>query len=83
MLVQHGVAPRRTHDLVALLAECVALDASLSDLEPDCRQLAALALGVRYPEDIFEPSEEDARSMMRMALSVRDRILAKLPPLGG
>jgi len=78
-LVYHGGDLVKTHDLVALLAPCVTLDPHLATLESDCRALTSFGVAARYPDDLFEPNEEDGREMVEAAKRVRTAILAKLP----
>ena len=74
-LILHGQPLSRTHDLVALLAACVALEPSLADLEPDCRDLTYFAVDARYPEQLFEADEQLARAMVAAMSRVRARVL--------
>ena len=78
-LVYHGRDLIKTHDLVALLAQCVSIDLHLAALESDCRALTAFGVAARYPDDLFEPTERDGREMVEAAQRVRMAILAKLP----
>jgi HEPN domain-containing protein len=78
-LVAHGRDLSKTHDLVALLAQCVGCDAGLASLESDCRKLTSYGVAARYPDDLFEPSEADGRGVVEAAHRVRTRILALLP----
>jgi HEPN domain-containing protein len=77
-LAHHGRDLLKTHDLVALLAQCVDIDRSLCDLEADCRKLTSYGVAARYPDDLFEPGEADARELSA-ARRLRTRILALLP----
>ncbi|MEW6542893.1 MAG: HEPN domain-containing protein [Nitrospirota bacterium] len=78
-LVFHGRDLSKTHDLVALLAQCVECDAGLAALESDCRKLTAYGMAARYPDDLFDPSEADGRDVVAAAHRVRTEILARLP----
>ena len=78
-LVSRGRDLSKTHDLVALLAQCVECDAGLTVLESDCRKLTSYGVASRYPDDLFEPSEADGRDVVAAAHRVRTRILALLP----
>ena len=79
LLVYRGKEPTRTHDLVALLARCVEFDKGLDILEEDCRRLTAYAVGSRYPDDLFEPTKEDALAMLEAAKRIREQVLKRLP----
>jgi HEPN domain-containing protein len=78
-LAHQGHDLLRTHDLVALLAQCVDIDSTLSDLESDCRTLTSYGVAARYPDDLFEPGETDGRELVAGAHRIRSRILALLP----
>lgn len=51
----------------------------LRALEPDCRKLTSYGVAARYPDDLFEPSEEDGREVVAAAYRVREEILTLLP----
>src|SRR5581483_12380087 len=55
LLIAHGRELVRTHDLVALLAQCVDLDPGLRSLENDCRKLTSFGAAARYPDALYEP----------------------------
>lgn len=78
LLLFHGRPVSRTHDLVVLLMECVAVEPSLADLEADCQRVAAFAVGVRYPGDLPEPEEQDAGDLVEAMKRVRERVLPLL-----
>ncbi len=78
-LAYHGRNLSKTHDLIALLASCVNIDRTLSDFEVDCRKLTSYGVAARYPDDLFEPGETDARELVSAARRLRARILGLLP----
>jgi HEPN domain-containing protein len=78
-LVYHARPLIRTHDLIALLAGCVEIDPSLAGLQEDCQKLSYYAVASRYPADLYEPQEKEAREMIEAARRVRAAILACLP----
>jgi len=77
-LLTQGRDIQRTHDLVAILSECVKLNPNLSRLEDDCRKLTHFAVSGRYPDDLFEPDERDGRNMVEAVKRVRESILPLL-----
>ena len=77
-LIAKGQEVQRTHDLVAILSECVMIDSSLSQLEEDCRKLTYFAVSGRYPDDVFEPDEQDGRNMVEALNRLRSVILPLL-----
>jgi HEPN domain-containing protein len=78
-LAHHGRDLLKTHDLVALLAQCSTIARTLSDLEADCRKLTSYGVSARYPDDLFEPGEPDGRELVSATRRLRARILALLP----
>ncbi len=78
-LVHRGRELSKTHDLIALLAQCGGIDRTLSDLEADCRKLTSYGIAARYPDDLFEPDEPEGRELVSAARRLRARILALLP----
>ncbi|SRR6266508_2252122 len=82
-LAHHGVEIKRTHDLVALLSVAVEFDKDLGELEQVCRRLTQFAISARYPDDLYEPGEDDGREMIAATSKVRDAILSRLPDFAG
>jgi HEPN domain-containing protein len=78
-LAYHGRDLLKTHNRVALLAQCGNIDRTLSDLEADCRKLTSYGVAARYPDDLFEPGETDGRELVAAARRLRARILSLLP----
>lgn len=77
-LVFHGRPLLRTHDLVALLSACVEVEPKLADVQSDCQKLSNCAVTSRYPADLYEPGEEDARAMIDAARRVETEIVSCL-----
>jgi len=78
-LTWHDRPFRKTHDLVELGAECVAIDAGL---EPDLRGTAPLteyAWRYRYPGDPVDPHESEVRRALDRARDVFVLIVARVP----
>jgi HEPN domain-containing protein len=78
-LVFHGRAIVKIHDLVPLLVSCAGIEPALTVLEEDCQRLTYYAVGGRYPDDLYEPDEEDGRRMIEAAARVRAAVLARFP----
>jgi HEPN domain-containing protein len=78
-LVQHGVQPRRTHDLLSLLGECVAFDQTLGVISQQCTDLNVFAVDIRYPEPAPSPDETLARAAVQAAEHVCGAVRERLP----
>jgi len=79
-LVKNGCQPRKTHDLLVLLAECAALDPGLSVLRDECRLLIGLAVQSRYPGGVPEPGEDDGKGAVEAAERVYAMVRWRLQP---
>lgn len=75
-LVARGVQPPFTHDLLLLLEEVLLLCADAETLRDDLASLMPYAVQVRYPDELFIPTDEDAREARRAA----QRVLEWLEP---
>lgn len=82
-LVFRGVQPSRTHDLVALLRECSLHAQGLVCLLADCQFLTAFAVHACYPDDLGEPSEEDAAAARASLERTWQAVSRCLPGQGG
>lgn len=78
-LVAQEILPPRSHDLIALLALCTDFTPELAALETHCRRLTYFGTASRYPDDIYEPDEEDGRQAFAASLHIQQLILAHLP----
>jgi HEPN domain-containing protein len=77
-LVANGRPASRPHDLVALLSVSAEIEPALEPLEGDCRNLTTYAIAARYPVPLAEPTEREAREMVRAAERVRAALLKLL-----
>ncbi len=77
-LVSCGKLAPRSHDLVALLALCVEAEPALGVLEADCRRLTYYGTTSRYPDETYEPDEEDGRQAFAASLRIQQLILQHL-----
>lgn len=79
-LVRQSQPFARTHNLVALLGLCTAVDSEFSTLEDAAKALTPYAEVFRYPNEIAEPTTdeiEDALQFMRQLFSF---VSNRLPP---
>ncbi|MFQ5855109.1 MAG: HEPN domain-containing protein [Anaerolineae bacterium] len=70
----------RTHSLVALIAMCLPFDASFNALRSAATTLTPYAVALRYPGDLPELTEVEAREALILAREVWDFVLERLPP---
>jgi HEPN domain-containing protein len=78
-LAYHIRPVTRTHDLVALLAQVAEIHPSLEKLRAACERLNYYAITSRYPDDLFEPEEEEGREMVSIAQEIQAAFITLLP----
>ena len=69
-LVARGVPPPFTHDLLLLLEKIIPYCPDTETLRDDLALLMPYAVGVRYPDELFLPTQEDAREARQAAQHV-------------
>lgn len=82
-LKSYLVAKRRpypiSHDLVLILEKILPLDASAEVLRDDLALLVPYAVEIRYPDDCFMPTAEDAKEAREAVLKVESSLKKSLP----
>ena len=69
----------RTHDIATLLELCSSADEEFKKLDQESlEKLTFYAVEVRYPDDFYQPSIEEAQKALEQALSLKEFILKKL-----
>ncbi|MCS6950282.1 MAG: HEPN domain-containing protein [bacterium] len=82
-LIFHGQEVPRTHSLAALIERCAQVDPEFYHLEEmEVDHLTDYAVTVRYGDDFYMPSIEEARRAMYLAEQVRTFVRAKLAQSG-
>lgn len=71
----------RTHDLLRLLEEVLASSPSAEPLRDQLALLMPYAVEIRYPDEWFEPSVEDAQEARLAADRVSDWLHTAMPAL--
>jgi HEPN domain-containing protein len=80
-LAAYGRLTPRTHDLLLLLEQVRGIDAAADELRDQLALLMPYAVEVRYPDEWFEPSAEDAREARRAAEEISNWLSAAIPSL--
>ncbi|MEK7396798.1 MAG: HEPN domain-containing protein [Candidatus Poribacteria bacterium] len=75
-LISKSVEIRKTHDLQLLLDLCLEQDIDFSKLNVD--NLTSYAVEIRYTDDFYTPSVEEARECFEIASDAKDFILRKM-----
>lgn len=78
-LTAKDVRVGKTHDLGYLIEECIKIDEEFKKLKSlSVEKLSLYAVEVRYPDDFYTPTLEEAEEAYKIALSVRDFVRKKL-----
>lgn len=78
VLVANARNISKTHDLVKLLTDVADILPELLSYEDQLEDISEYGVGVRYPDDFFEPTLEEARHAYEVALEIETIILNKL-----
>ncbi len=78
-LTWRGQPFRKTHQLVELVQACADLDAAFASLSDAAATLTPYAWEYRYPGDFSEPTTDEAHEAARLARTVLDFVLQRLP----
>ncbi len=78
-LTFQNVRVKKIHDLEALLNLCIEIDKEFENLDKEkISSLSFFAVEVRYPDEFYIPTIEEARENLEIALKVKEFILKKL-----
>ena len=69
----------RTHSLVALVASCLPFDETFNELRTAATTLTPYAVDSRYPGDMAELNETEARTALTLAQNVWQFVTERLP----
>ena len=72
-LVYKGIEPEKTHNISDLLYKCKEYSEEFEFLR-DIEYLTEYAVSMRYPDDFYIPSKEEAEQSLTDAIKVKDFI---------
>jgi len=78
LLVANGRNITKTHDLVKLLSDVSELAPELLPLEDQLEEISEYGVGIRYPDDFYEPTMDEANLAYSIALQIQAIILNKV-----
>ncbi len=64
----------KTHEIGELITKCEERDREISALKEEADKLTDYAIEVRYPEEWFEPTLEEAKDAFEMAKKIKEFI---------
>jgi len=82
-LVYHKKEFRKTHIIAELLKLCIDLDNDFNKLkEINIQNLSIYAVEIRYPDEFYIPSIEEAKESIYLAEKTKEFVLQKLKEKG-
>ncbi|RKX92154.1 MAG: DNA-binding protein [Spirochaetes bacterium] len=69
-----------THNLADLITKAATLDKDIESLIYEAEQLTPYAVEIRYPDDYFNPTSEEAKEAFFIANKIKDYILIRIQP---
>lgn len=70
VLIANGRNAVKTHDLVRLLTDVSGIIPDLQQYEEQMEEISEYGVAVRYPDDFYEPSQDEAERAFALALTV-------------
>jgi len=77
-LVFLGIPFTKTHEIGELVTKCENKDKEISAFKEVADKLTDYAIGVRYPEELLEPTLEEAKEAFEIANKMRRFILSRI-----
>jgi HEPN domain-containing protein len=68
-----------SHNLSDMIILCAKIDEVFNELLRPAETLTPFAVEIRYPDDLYMPSEKEAREAFLIAKQIRQIVLEKLP----
>ncbi len=76
-LVFHDISPEKTHKIELLLKKCSDIDAEFLQLR-HTDILSEYAIELRYPDNFYIPTIEEAKEAFALSIEIRDVVLKKI-----
>lgn len=77
-LVYHDISFPYSHNLSDLAAACIQVDKSFASIQREAETLTPYAVEIRYPDDFYMPTEEEAKEAYETASKIREFVLARM-----
>ena len=75
-LIANGIDIKKTHNIEFLLSECSDIDKDFTDIDP--KELSDFGVDVRYPGDMFVPSNDETIEYKNLALKIKCLVESKI-----
>jgi len=75
-LIANQIEIQKTHNIEFLLSECEEINGDFSDIDP--KNLSDFGVDVRYPGDIYIPTESETKEYIELAYTIKNLVEMKL-----
>ena len=75
-LISNGIEIEKTHNIEFLLSECKDIDFNFAEIDP--KNLSDFGVDVRYPGEMYVPSEKETLVHKQIAISVKNIVEKKI-----
>lgn len=75
-LIANGVDLKKTHNIEYLLSECTDFDKDFAAIDP--KELSDFGVDVRYPGDMFVPTQDETLEYKELAFEIKDLVENKI-----
>ena len=75
-LISNGNEIKKTHNIEFLLSECEDIDSDFAKIDP--KNLSDFGVDIRYPGDMFVPSDKEAIEYKKLAFTVKELVEEKI-----
>lgn len=77
-LIFLGIPFTKTHEIGELISKCENKDKEISAFKEEADKLTDYAIDVRYPEELFEPTLEEAKEAFEIAKKTTEFVLSRI-----
>lgn len=68
----------KSHNIATLISSIEQFDNEINELKESCDILTDYSVDIRYPDDIYEPSIEDANEAITLAETLKNYVLKRI-----
>ena len=77
-LIYSDIAFPLSHNLADLVELCIQVESSFSDYQRRAETLTPYAVEIRYPDDLYMPTNEEAVEALTIARQIKDFVLSRM-----
>jgi len=77
-LIHLGILFIKTHEIGELITKCESKDKEISAFKEEADKLTDYAIEVRYPEELLEPTSEEAKEAFEIATKIKEFVLNRI-----